>query len=345
MYNFEYKNMCQGDSPVSSQHSEITRRRVLMGAAGAAALPAAAKMSAFPAAAKAPLMGPARAGHRRFKLGDFEVTVLHDGAITTKGPYPVFGNDQFEEDVDELVRENFLPNTQFQLSYAPVLVNTGKELVLFDAGNGPVRRPERGQFPEALTAAGYTPDQVDIVVITHCHPDHIGGLMRPGGRVFPKARYVIGAKEYDHWSPAVLAEGNDPIARRARLVQTHVVPLAEQMKFLKPGDAVVSGIEAVASYGHTPGHLAFHVESAGQRLMIWGDAIVHYAISFQRPDWQLVADMDNETAIATRERLLDMAAADRLLVTAYHLPFPALGFVEKLDEGYRFVPASYQLDL
>ena len=330
---------------MSPRRSKITRRDALSAMAGTALLPA---LSAFPidqAAAKANLLGRAQATHYRFRLGAFEVTILHDGAVSMKGPYPLFGNDQFEEDVEDVAKRNFLPTKRFRLSYAPVIVNTGKTLLLFDSGNGDIRRPERGLLRKILASAGYSPGDVDIVVITHCHPDHIGGLMENGKPAFPNARYVIGAAEYDYWSPAALAEGNDPIARRAKLVQTHMVPLAEKTRFLKKEDTVVTGIHALESFGHTPGHLAFHIESQGKRLIIWGDAVVHPVISVQQPDWQLVADMDNETAIETRKKLLDMAVTERLAVTAYHFSFPALGFIEKAGEAHRFVPASYQFDL
>lgn len=325
---------------------QLVNRRDALKLAGAGALVGAGGVGLASAAfAKAARLGAATPSFTRFKLGEFEVTIIRDGAISLKGPYPTFGGDQFEEDVQDLARANFLPIDRFELPYAPVLVNTPQALILFDTGNGETRAPRSGHLAAGLKAAGYTPDQVDIVVLTHCHPDHIGGLMQGGKTAFPKARYICGETEYDFWSPAKMADGSDGIARRAKVVQSHVVPLAPKMSFLKNGGDVVTGIRVVASPGHTPGHLAYHIESAGRRLVIWGDAVVHHVMSVQRPEWQLAADMDHDTAIASRKHLLAMAAADRLPVTGYHLPFPAVGFIEKVTDGYRFVPASYQLQL
>ncbi len=325
----------------ANQHDLNLSRRSALGLLGAAAV----SLPAAHAFAKAPLLGVPKTDFYRFKLGAFEVTIIRDGAATLSGPYPAFGADQFEEDVHALMEENHLPPKRFELPYAPVVVNTGAELILFDAGNGPTRRPDSGYLVEGLKAAGYAPEQIDIVAITHCHPDHIGGLMEKNGAVFPNARYVCGEAEYDFWSPKERLDEEAGIARRAQVVQANVVPLADKMTFLKDEGEVVSGIRAIASPGHTPGHLAYHVESEGQRLLIWGDAIVHFVVSFQRPEWPLAADMDKEVAAETRRKLLGMAAADGIAVTGYHLPFPALGFVEAHEDAFRFVPASYQFRL
>lgn len=317
-------------------------RRQALGLIGSAAL-----ALPFPKLghAKAPLLGQPKTDFFRFMLGKFEVTIIRDGAANLSGPYPAFGADQFEEDVHELLSLNHLPLKRFELPYAPVVVNTGDELVLFDAGNGSTRRPDSGYLIEGLRAAGYTPDQIDVVVITHCHPDHIGGLMENAAPVFANARYVCGEREYDFWSPKELLDADAGLARRARSVQDNVVPLAPKMSFLKNEGEVLPGIRAISAPGHTPGHLAYHLESEGKRLLVWGDAIVHYVISFQRPDWPLAADMDKEVAGETRRKLLGMAAADKIAVTGYHLPFPALGFVEPHEDAFRFVPASYQFNL
>ncbi len=323
--------------------SKLTRRKALtLGAAGATSALISIGGAPLSALAKAPMLGPSLASHHRFTLGDFEITTFLDGTLKISGLFPAFGAEQFQEDVDEVAKANFLPTGGFEMSYAPVLVNTGKELILFDTGNGATKRPDRGKLARALKGAGYTPEQVDIVVITHYHPDHIGGLNEGGKPIFPNARYIAGATEHNFWSPKQLAESGGSLASRAKLVQSHVVPLADKITFFKDGQDVVSGIRALASDGHTPGHLAYHLESKGRRLLLWGDAIVHQIFSFQKPDWKFTGDMDHEKAAATRVKLLGMAAADRIPVTGYHLPFPSVGYVEALGEGFRFVPASYQ---
>lgn len=328
--------------PVRRNHPMSINRRHALGLLGSAAL---TLPFASLAEAKAPLLGRQNTSYYRFMLGKFEVTMIRDGAAILSGPYPTFGADQFEEDVHELLTANHVPLKKFELPYAPVVINTGKQLVLFDSGNGSTRRPDSGYLVEGLKMAGYTPDQIDVVVLTHCHPDHIGGLVESGTPVFANARYVCGEAEYNFWSPKELLDAGPSLARRARSVQENVVPLAAKMTFVKDEGEVLPGIHAIASPGHTPGHLAFHVESEGKRLMIWGDAIVHYVISVQRPEWPLAADMDQGVAGQSRKKLLGMAAADKIAVTGYHLPFPALGFVEAFEDNFRFVPAGYQFNL
>jgi glyoxylase-like metal-dependent hydrolase (beta-lactamase superfamily II) len=320
----------------------LDRRKTLLVAGATLAMPGLIRNR--PAFAAAPMLGPARPQFYRFQLGDFEVTTLRDGAVQVDGPHPIFGEDQPAEDVAAFAEENFLPADRMEISFTPVLVNTGEALVLFDSGNVADRRPGAGNLVAAIEAAGYTADQVGVVVITHMHGDHIGGLMTDGVPTYPNAAYVTGEIEYDFWSH------DDRLSRPteggARLVRSNVVPLAEKMRFIGDEGEVVPGISAIAAFGHTPGHMAYHIESAGSRLMLWADAANHYVLSVQQPDWHVRFDMDKEAAVATRRRLFDMANAERIPVTGYHMPFPAVGFVDTTaDGGYRWVQASYQLHL
>lgn len=318
----------------------ITRRGTLAGAGALAALPL---LRATGARAEAPLLGPSRPTHYRFSLGEYEVTTLLDGALPFDGPHPIFGEDQPEEAVQELAEASFLPRTRMENVFVPVVVSTGETLILFDGGNALERRPGAGNLVEALERAGYRPEQVDVVVITHMHPDHIGGLMSDGAPTYPNARYVTGAVEHNFWSHEDRLSG--PTEGVGRLVQSNVVPLAERTSFIEDGDTVAPGITAQAAFGHTPGHMAFHIESGGRRVLLWADTANHFVASVQRPDWHVRFDMDKEAAAATRRRVFDMAASERLPVIGYHMPFPGLGFVERTDDGYRWVQASYQMHL
>jgi len=320
---------------------DFTRRGALAAAASmAAAAPLLGSSFLNPAMAAAPMMGPARPTHLRFPLGQFEVTTIFDGAIQLDGPHPIFGQDQDAATVQAYAEENNLPGTRMEIGFTPVIVNTGSELVLFDTGNGAGRRPNAGALVARLAEVGYSADQIDTVVITHMHPDHIGGLMEDGKPAFPNARYVTGQVEYDFWSKPELADN-----RVGKLVQSNVVPLADKMSFLSPDASVASGITAVGAFGHTPGHMAYHIESDGKRLLLFADACNHYVVSMQKPEWHVRFDMDKQAAAGTRKELLGMAAADKIAVTGYHMPFPAVGYVEPHGDGFRWDAASYQLFL
>lgn len=322
-----------------------TRRdllKLLGGAASAAAMGAGLPTLAH---AAAPMLGVSRPSIYRFKLGAFEVTSILDGYVQGNGPHPTFGNNQPPEVVQAYAKSQGISPTKIENPYVNTLVNTGKELVLFDAGNGKARMKTAGHLPDLLVTAGYKPEQVDVVVITHGHPDHIGGLMEgEGGKpTYPNARYVFGEVEFDYWKKGE----NIAEARKANREQFMKVaaPLAEKATFLKGEGEVVPGIRAIPAFGHSPGMMAFHIESDGQRLLNWADVANHYIMAIQQPDWHVGFDHDKDAGAATRRRVFDMVSADKMPVVGYHMPFPALGWVEKAGTSYRWVPAGYQFNL
>ena len=199
---------------------------------------------------------------------------------------------------------------------------------MFDTGLNP-----QG-ITTAVEAAGYTTDQVDKVVITHMHGDHIGGLMGDDGETFKNASYVTGAIEHNHWSKA----DNDGFKAK-------VAPLSEKFTMVDDGASVASGVTSMLAHGHTPGHMGYMIESNGAQLMLIADLANHPVWSLAKPDWEVRFDMDKAQAAKSRRKVLGMLAADRVPMVGYHMPFPAVGYVATKDDGFEYVPMSYQMML
>ena len=304
----------------------LSRRQAL---SIAASLPLLAAVPSA-ASARADFQGVGRGLFQRFQLGGFEITTLLVGTRINDDPKGSFGLNVSEAEFQAVSQAAFLPFDRAENFFTPVLVNTGSELVLFDTGLS------AAGMLTALGQAGISPQAVDVVVLTHMHGDHIGGLTTADGAtpVFPKARYVTGRVEFDHWAAA----GNEGFDSKVR-------PFAPQMSFLEGGGTAVPGITAIEAFGHTPGHMAYMLESAGQRLVITADTANHYLWSLEHPNWEVRFDADKAMAAQTRKKLFDMIAAERLPFIGYHMPSPGLGYVEAKGEGFHYIPHSYQLSL
>jgi len=292
----------------------------------------------------AKMLGVLRPHIYRFKLGSFEITTILEGQIQRDGPHPIFGNDQTPETAQAYAAQHNLPKEMMEHSFTCSMVNTGDKLVLIDTGFGAMMRGKgAGMLRERLVEAGYAPEDVDIVAITHGHPDHIAGLLEDGAPAYPNAEYVFGQVEYEFWRDNEIVP--EQRADNRELFMKVAAPFAEQGRLINPGDEVTPGITAVESYGHSAGHLCYMVESDGQKLLIWGDITNHYIMSLQKPQWKVAFDDFSDQANATRERILEMVASENLWAVGFHMPFPSVGRVEKTSESYRWVPASYQLNL
>lgn len=302
----------------------MTRRQAML---TGAALPVAAGLAAFPGLLRAQEMAVAALPtHRDFALGEMRVTTLLAGSRQVPDPQTIFGTNVPAGEFAEVSAANFIPADVAQFFFTPTVVNTGAAVILFDTGL------DAGGITAALAAAGYAPEDITHVVLTHMHGDHIGGLTDADGNVtFANAAYVTGQTEYDHWA----GQANAGFDAKVR-------PLAERMSFIGDGAAVTSGITGIDAPGHTPGHMAYRLESDGEQMMLIADAANHYVWSLAYPDWEVSFDADKAAAAATRRMLLGMAATDRIPLIGYHMPFPAAGYVETRGEGFHYVPVSYQ---
>jgi len=289
----------------------------------------------------AAFLGPLRATVHRFFWGDCEITAILDGAISM-GISPPFLLDEGNDEISAIAQRANLPADRLENNFVPVLVNTGEKLVLVDTGCGHFRREKGAGFLRARMAeAGYRPEDVDIVALTHVHPDHIGGLLEDGKPAFPNAQLMIGRTEFDAW---ISGDGIPPQrADNRKMFLDIVAPLRAEFRFLEDGDVVTPGITAEAAFGHSAGHMMFRVASAGKELLIWADVANHYVFSVEHPDSKVGFDDDRDMAIATRTRVLADAADSGVLVLGHHMPFPAVGYVQRRDGRFRWVPAAYQL--
>ena len=264
--------------------------------------------------------------HRDFTQGDFRVTTLLVGSRSVEGPHNIFGLNVDDETFNEVSAANFLSTEAAQFFFTPTVVNTGTDVILFDTGL------TAAGTTKSLEAAGYAASDITHVVLAHMHGDHIGGLTDDtGAETFANAAYVTGQVEFDAWAK----QENEGFEGKVR-------PLAEKMTFLNAGQDVRSGVTSVESFGHTPGHMAYMLESGGKQLLLMADVANHYVWSVAYPDWEVKFDMDKAAAAATRKKIMDMASADRFPLIGYHMPFPGMGFIETRGEGgYRYVPHSY----
>ena len=306
--------------------------------AGAAAAPLAQ--------AAAPQVRTQAPGWYRMMLGRFEVTALSDGSHTFPVDTVMTGIDG--PAVEQALARNDL-HRPVQGSINAFLVNTGTRLVLIDTGAGSLYGPCCGRLMANLRAAGYAPEQVDVVLLTHLHKDHVGGVLAGGRPAFPNAVVRAAGSDADYWlAPANRAQAPEFLASFFDSARAAVAPYVQAGRF-RPFDAgagseLVPGIRPVAEPGHTPGHSGFLVADGGQALLVWGDVVHVAAIQLDAPAVTLKYDTDGARAAATRGALLERAARERLLVAAAHVAFPGLGHVRRDGAGYTWLQLNYEAD-
>ena len=319
-----------------------TRRAALaLSTGGLLALPAL--LRATPAAAQAAPAAPAQApGFYRFRVGGFTVTTVHDGFFAR--PLEGFVRNAPLAEVQAAARDAFLPTDRTFIPFTITFVQRGDTLAMFDAGNGVTPAgATAGRMIANMAAAGIDPARVTHVIHSHFHGDHINGLLNgEGGAAFPNASVHVPEAEWAWWT----SEGNQtrtPEGQRPTFanVSRRFAPYRDKVRPFAAGAEVLPGITATAAPGHTPGHTVFRIADGAEQMMFLADLTNRPEIMMANPDWQIVFDMDGDAAAATRRRVLDMVATDRIRVTGYHYPFPANGFVARNGNGFRFVAADW----
>ncbi|MBS7813437.1 MBL fold metallo-hydrolase [Roseococcus pinisoli] len=322
------------------------RRTLFAGSAAIAAalaLPNGVRPAAAQPAPAAPTPTNAQApGFYRFKVGGLTVTTVHDGFA--RRPVEGFVRNAPLNEVQAVLASNFMPADTLTIPFTLTFVATPGGLVVFDAGNATqAGNATSGQAAANMRAAGIDPARVVAVVMSHFHGDHISGLSSAGGeRLFPNAEIVVPAAEWAWWTD----EGNvtrSPEGQRGTFanVKTRFAPYQGRIRQIADGAEAVPGIRAMAAYGHTPGHTMYHIADGGEQMVFLADITNRPEIMAPKPDWQIVFDFDGDMAAASRRRVLDRVATDRMRVTGYHFPFPAQGHFLKDGNGYRFVPGDW----
>ena len=309
-------------------------RRFTIGTAAAAGLLRAAHAAQPPATAQAPAFF-------RYRVGDMQVTAINDGMAyrSLDGFIP----NAAPEDVRQALADRFLPTDRFPITFTTLVVNTGGKLVLIDTGNGDLGAPTSGTWMTNFRAAGFDPARVDVLLFSHFHADHINGArLKDGTAVFPQAEIMVPAAEWDYWmSDDTQAAAPDGLRANFANVRRVFGPVAANVTRYTWDQEVLPGITAIAAPGHTPGHTCFAVASGGDRLLVMSDVTNNTLIFARHPGWSAVFDQDAAMARATRRRMLDIAATERMQVSFYHAPFPATGHIVRAGDGYDLVPVMW----
>lgn len=314
------------------------RRQFLASSAGVAALGLTGQLAFMTSAQAADLR---KTGHYSYKIGDIEIISIYDG---------VWQNDGFDaispgvpgDDIKAALKKANLTTDYVPIEFAYTVVKTGGKTILLDTGTGGQLAPTAGLGTNGgLAAAGITPDKVDKVLISHMHPDHIFGLMdKDNAQLFPNAEIMVGETEYKFWTdPSIIEALPERRKGLAQRIQS-TFPKWDNVTQFAGNSELAPGLRAEESFGHTPGHVNFHISSGDEQVLLIGDAIIVPALFLANLDWQLAFDSDKDKATATRKALVDKAIADNMMIGGYHFGFPNAGKIEKDGGSHVFVPAQ-----
>lgn len=280
----------------------------------------------------------------RFNIGDIAVTIISDGVIG--GPPSVYAGDAPEAELEEVLRRAFLPTDHMTLNLNTLLLEVGGRRVLLEAGAGSTMGPNGGRLFENLRSLGLSAYDIDLVVVSHTHPDHVGNLRAAdGGPAFPNAVVMAPRADWSFFVESDLDLSYMPVPadfrqRFAANIKASVEPIADRIELYEAGSEIIPGLTTIPAFGHTPGMAAFLVHSGSDSLLLTGDLAYHPVVNIDRP-WRPGPDRDQDAAADARRRIFDQAAADRTLVLGFHYPFPGLGRILRTDSGFAWVPAGW----
>jgi glyoxylase-like metal-dependent hydrolase (beta-lactamase superfamily II) len=321
--------------------SNVSRRSLLALGAGLGA----STMLGGSALARAPKVGTQPAYFYRFGLGNAEVTVVSDGPLPLGPPKGTFIGVP-DDEVKKMLSDNFLSPDNVVLEQNSPIVNTGDKLVLFDTGMGTSKMfgPATGRQQKSMAEAGIKPGDIDAVVLSHAHIDHIGGIVGEDGKsLFPNAQFYIAQSDFDFWTD----EGKLGGAAKDFVIHArkNLLPVRDRLVFFKDGQEFLPGIQAISAPGHTVGHTIFMVTSQGKSFAFLGDLTHHPILLLEKPRMQFSYDTDPKQAAETRVKLLDMIAANKVPVMSYHFAWPGYGHIAKTSEGFHYYPEAMSLAL
>ncbi|WP_435929620.1 MBL fold metallo-hydrolase [Dryocola sp. BD613] len=280
-------------------------------------------------------------GYYRMMLGEWQITAVSDGTVVVPLD-KLLTNISPQKLRQRMAADNMTPAAETSIN--TFVINTGKQVILVDTGAGALFGEAGGHLLANLRAAGFPPESIDLVLLTHIHGDHSGGVEHSGKPAFPNATVLVEQKDVDWWlNPANINKVED--SQRHTFADSEktmrpVIDAGKLQTFHAPTE-IIPGIEAISAAGHTPGSVIYRVSNGGQTMLLWGDIIHAKAVQMPDPDVAIHFDVDRKQAVANRERVLKEAAQEGVWIAAAHISFPGIGHVQKEGDGYRWVPVNY----
>ncbi|MBU2582114.1 MAG: MBL fold metallo-hydrolase [Alphaproteobacteria bacterium] len=311
---------------------------MLSAGASAAAFGLARQLAIIPSANAAALEDQ---GFYKFEIGDTEVITVYDGQWN-KPHDPNFIKNASLEEVKAALEKAGKSSEHIEIPFTITIVRTGGRTIMFDAGTGAQLAPTAGRLAANIEAAGISTDEIDTVIVTHFHPDHIFGLMEKGtnAEIYPNAEIIVPEAEYAFWTDAGvmsrLPENRQGLAKRIQAT----FPKWSNLTRFEGEQEVTPGVVAIPAHGHTPGHTAFAIGDGNDQILVMADTTNIPALFVRNPGWHAAFDMAADEAEATRRTLFDRAIADKAIITGYHYGMPGAGRIEKDGSGYAFVPLA-----